>query len=319
MPLSTIAALRRRMPQLRLYDAYGLTETHSPATILLDSEFRRKPGSVGRPLPCAEVRVVDDDGHDVPAGDVGELWIRGPMVTPGYFGDAAATDAAITDGWLHSGDYARVDDEGYVFILDRKKDMIMRGGNKVYSVELEYLLVSHPDIAEAAVFGVPDRLAYESVAAYVVPATGRSVDVGRRPEWVGGRMADYAVPRHVRVVDVIPRNRTGKIDKNGPEGDHGTRVGGTTMSDDRRSTWSSRVRNVAATHLDLDPGRLLPGARLGEDLCVDSLDAIELTMVLEDEFDIALPDRLVADVRTYGDVVTLVRTQVQARGGAAGA
>jgi len=213
VPISTIAALRRRMPQLRLYDAYGLTETHSPATILLDAEFRRKPGSVGRPLPCAEVRVVDDEGRDVPVDQPGELLIRGPMVTPGYFGDDPATAAAITDGWLHTGDYARVDEEGYVFILDRKKDMIMRGGSKVYSVELEYLLVSHPDIAEAAVFGVPDRLAYESVAAYVVPTTGRTVDPTSVQHWVAGRMADYAVPRHVRVVDVIPRNRTGKIDK----------------------------------------------------------------------------------------------------------
>jgi long-chain acyl-CoA synthetase len=213
VPISTVAALRRRMPQMRLYDAYGLTETHSPATILLDPEFRRKPGSVGRPLPCAEVRVVDDDGRDVATGEPGELWIRGPMVTPGYFGDAAATHAAITDGWLHTGDYARLDDEGYVYILDRKKDMITRGGHKVYSVELEYLLVSHPDIAEAAVFGVPDRLAYEAVAAYVVPAAGRSVDTGDVQAWVAGRMADHAVPRHVRVVDAIPRNRTGKIDK----------------------------------------------------------------------------------------------------------
>ena len=213
VPISTVAALRARMPQLRLYDAYGLTETHSPATILLDSEFRRKPGSVGRPVPCAEVRVVDDDGCDVPDGEPGELLVRGPMVTPGYFGDVAATDAAIVDGWLHTGDYARVDDEGYVFILDRKKDMIMRGGNKVYSVELEYLLVSHPDIAEAAVFGVPDRLAYEAVATYVVPATGRTVDPATVQQWVAGHMADFAVPRHIRVVDVIPRNRTGKIDK----------------------------------------------------------------------------------------------------------
>jgi long-chain acyl-CoA synthetase len=213
VPISTIATLRQRMPQLRLYDAYGLTETHSPATILLDSEFRRKPGSVGRPVPCAEARVVDDDGHDVPTGEAGELWLRGPMVTPGYFGDAAATAAAISDGWLHTGDYARLDDEGYVFILDRKKDMIMRGGNKVYSVELEYVLVSHPDIAEAAVFGVPDRLAYESVAAYVVPAADRRVDTAAVQQWVAGQMADYAVPRHVRVVDSIPRNRTGKIDK----------------------------------------------------------------------------------------------------------
>ncbi len=213
VPISTIAALRARMPQLRLYDAYGLTETHSPATILLDSEFRRKPGSVGRPLPCADVRVVDDDGHDVPVGEAGELWIKGPMVTTGYFGDDDATAAALTDGWLHTGDYARVDDEGYVFILDRKKDMIMRGGNKVYSVELEYLLVSHPDIAEAAVLGVPDRLAYESVAAYVVPATGRTVEPETVQNWVATHMAAFAVPRHVRIVDAIPRNRTGKIDK----------------------------------------------------------------------------------------------------------
>ena len=213
VPISTIAALRERMPPLRLYDAYGLTETHSPATILLDSEFRRKPGSVGRPLPCADVRVVDDDGRDVPGGEAGELLIRGPMVTTGYFGDDAATEAALTDGWLHTGDYARVDEEGYVFILDRKKDMIMRGGNKVYSVELEYLLVSHPDIAEAAVFGVPDRLAYESVASYVVPAAGRTVDPATVQQWVARHMADFAVPRHIRVVDAIPRNRTGKIDK----------------------------------------------------------------------------------------------------------
>ena len=214
VPVSTIGALRERMPQLRLFDAYGLTETHSPATCLLDHEFRRKPGSVGRPVPCADVRVVDDDGNDLGPDEPGELWIKGPMVTPGYFNDTAATAAAITDGWLHSGDYARVDEEGYVFILDRKKDMITRGGNKIYSVELEYLLVSHPDIAEAAVVGVPDRLAFEAVAAWVVPAAGRTVDTQTVQQWVNANMSDYAVPRFVRVVDAIPRNRTGKIDKN---------------------------------------------------------------------------------------------------------
>lgn len=213
VPISTVSALRERMPHLRLYDAYGLTETHSPATILLDSEFRRKPGSVGRPVPCADARIVDDDGIDVVVGEPGELWIRGPMVTSGYYGDPGATAAGITDGWLHTGDYARVDEEGYVFILDRKKDMITRGGFKVYSVELEYLLVSHPEIAEAAVFGIPDPLAYESVAAYVVPATGCTIDAGLVQTWVAGRMSDYAVPRHVRVVDTIPRNRTGKVEK----------------------------------------------------------------------------------------------------------
>jgi acyl-CoA synthetase (AMP-forming)/AMP-acid ligase II len=213
VPISTIAALRARMPQLRLFDAYGLTETHSPATVLLDAEFRRKPGSVGRPVPCAEARIVDDDGRDVGTGGAGELWVRGPMVTSGYFGDPAATAAAITDGWLHTGDLARIDDEGYVFILDRKKDMIMRGGFKVYSVELEYVLVSHTDIAEAAVFGIPDKVAFEAVAAYVVPAAGASIEPTAVQQWVNQRMADFAVPRHVRVVGTIPRNRTGKVDK----------------------------------------------------------------------------------------------------------
>jgi acyl-CoA synthetase (AMP-forming)/AMP-acid ligase II len=213
VPISTVSALRARMPQLRLFDAYGLTETHSPATVLLDHEFRRKPGSVGRPVPCADARVVDGEGRDLPTGRPGELWLRGPMITAGYYRDPEATAAAITDGWLHTGDVARIDDEGYVFLLDRQKDMIMRGGFKIYSVELEYLLVSHPDVAEAAVFGVPDPLAYEVVAAHVVPAAGRTVDPSTVQQWVATHMADYAVPRFVRVVDTIPRNRTGKIDK----------------------------------------------------------------------------------------------------------
>ena len=248
VPISTIAALRRRMPQLRLYDAYGLTETHSPATILLDSEFRRKPGSVGRPVPCAEVRVVDDDGRDVATGEAGELWIRGPMVTSGYFGDPAATAAAITDGWLHTGDYARLDDEGYVFILDRKKDMIMRGGNKVYSVELEYLLVSHPDIAEAAVFGVPDRLAYESVAAYVVPATGRQVDVAVVQTWVGRAHGRLRRPPPRPGGRRHPPQPHRQDRQEGPEGDHDERVGDTGHwigpDDDRRR----RRHRAAAAH-----------------------------------------------------------------------
>lgn len=214
VPLSTIAGLRERMPQLRLYDAYGLSETHSPATILLDAEFRRKPGSVGRPLPYVDVRVVDPDGVDLPVGDPGELLLRGPCITTGYAGDPQATAAAIVDGWLHTGDYCRVDEEGYVYLLDRMKDVVIRGGFKVYSVELEYLLVSHPDIEQAAVFGVPaDEVSFEAVAAYVVPSAGASITPAEVRAFVGARMSDYAVPRFVRVVETIPRNKTGKIEK----------------------------------------------------------------------------------------------------------
>lgn len=213
VPTSTIAGLRQRMPQLRLYDAYGLSETHSPATILLDSEFERRPGSIGRPLPTADVRVVDTDGNDLPVGEAGELLIRGPMVTTGYVGDPEATAAAIVDGWLRTGDQCRVDAEGYVFLLDRIKDVVLRGGFKVYSVEVEYALVAHPGVQQAAVFGVPDKLAYESVAAYVVPADGATLTADELRAWVHDTIADYAVPRHVRIVAEIPRNRTGKVEK----------------------------------------------------------------------------------------------------------
>lgn len=213
VPVSTIAALRERMPQLRLFDAYGLSETHSPATILLDHEFERHPGSVGRPVPCADVRVIEPDGTPVPPGGAGELLIRGPMITSGYVGDAAATAAGIRDGWLHTGDLCRIDDEGYVYLLDRIKDVIIRGGYKVYSVELEYLLVSHPKVQQAAAFGIPDKLAFESVAVYVVAADGVEVTARELRSFVKERLADYAVPRHVRIVSEIPRNRTGKIEK----------------------------------------------------------------------------------------------------------
>jgi len=213
-PQSALPELRRRMPHTRLHDIYGLSETHSPATMLLDEEFRRKPGSVGRPLPCMEVCVVDDGDSALPAGEAGELWLRGSLVTTGYYADPAATAAAMAPGgWFRTGDVARIDAEGYVYILDRKKDMITRGGHKIFSAELEQLLLGHPSVADAAVVGVPEPLAFEAVAAYVVPRPGVALDVGSVQKWVRTRMADYASPRYVHVVDEIPRNSIGKVDK----------------------------------------------------------------------------------------------------------
>jgi len=213
-PVAAVAELRRRLPQVRLHDIYGLSETHSPATMLLDEEFRRKPGSVGRPLPCMEATVVGDDGSPLAPGEPGELLLRGSLVTTGYYRDPEATAAAITsDGWFRSGDIARIDAEGYVYILDRKKDMINRGGQKIFSAELEQVLCVHPDITDAAVVGVPDPIAFESVVAFVVARDGSSLTSLDVRQWVGTQMADYAMPRRVHLVDEIPRNATGKIDK----------------------------------------------------------------------------------------------------------
>ncbi len=213
-PPPAVAELRRRLPQVRLHDIYGLSETHSPATMLLDGEFRRKPGSVGRPLPCMEAKVVDDEGRSLAPGEPGELLLRGSLVTTGYFRDEQATAAAITpDGWFRTGDIARIDPEGYVSILDRKKDMINRGGQKIFSAELEQVLVAHPDIDDAAVVGVPDLLAFEAVVAFVVAKEGSALTSLDVRQWVGSHMADFASPRKVHLVDEIPRNATGKIDK----------------------------------------------------------------------------------------------------------
>ena len=213
-PPSAVAELRARLPQLRLHDIYGLSETHSPATMLLDGEFRRKPGSVGRPLPCMEACVVDDGDVRLGPGQAGELWLRGSLVTTGYYNDPEATAAAITtDGWLRTGDVARIDAEGYVSILDRKKDMINRGGHKIFSAELEQVLVEHPAVEDAAVIGVPDPIAFESVTAFVVAREGSSLSGNDVRQWVKAHLADYATPRRVHLVDEIPRNATGKIDK----------------------------------------------------------------------------------------------------------
>jgi acyl-CoA synthetase (AMP-forming)/AMP-acid ligase II len=225
-PTASLSALAEALPKAGWVNIYGLSETHSPATMLLPGEHTAKEGSVGRPLPCMEAKVVDDAGAALAPGEAGELLLRGSLVTTGYFADPESTAAAIDDdGWLATGDVARLDDDGYVWILDRKKDMITRGGYKIFSVEVEQLLTSHPGIADAAVVGIPDPVAYEAVACYVVPEHTPSDD-GAGPQdgsvtrqqvqhWVAERMSDYAVPRQVRVVDEIPRNRIGKADKVG--------------------------------------------------------------------------------------------------------
>ncbi len=210
-PADLIAALRERLPGVRLHDVYGLSETHSPGCIATDEDLRDHPGSVGRPLDCMQAQVRGDDGAVLGPGQAGELWLRGSLVTTGYAFDEQATAAAIVDGWFDTGDIARLDRSGRATILDRSKDMINRGGTKVFSAEVEELLRRHPAVDDAAVIGFPDALAGESIAAYVVATA--PLTAGEVRAWVRDGMADYASPKRVEFVDALPRNAVGKTDK----------------------------------------------------------------------------------------------------------
>lgn len=203
MPSATVDALRTRHPQLRLFNIYGMTETAGLITALPDADFAERPDSVGRAVPGTEVRLAAD----------GELLVRGPTVTAGYWRDAAATDAAMRDGWLHTGDIARIDEDDYVYVLDRRKDMINRGGVKVYPIDVEHALASHPQVVEAVAFGLPDDIAGVAVAVCVVTVEGATVRAEERRAWVRDRLPVHARPRHVRIVDRLPRNPTGKVDR----------------------------------------------------------------------------------------------------------
>ena len=210
-PSDLQAALHERFPGVALFDVYGLSETHSPGCIATDADLRARPGNVGRPLDCMEAEVRGDDGAALPPGEPGQLWLRGSLVTTGYAHDPQATAEAIVDGWFDTGDVARLDD-GRVTVLDRTKDMINRGGTKIFSAEVEELLRRHPEVDDAAVVGVPDVLADEAVAAFVVVRS--PLPAAELRAWVRERMADYAAPKVVELVEELPRNAVGKTDKN---------------------------------------------------------------------------------------------------------
>jgi len=199
------------LPNLVLQNAYGATETTSPTTLMPAGLTRAHADSVGVALPCAEIRVMNDDGRELPAGEVGELWIGGPMVVPGYWGNAEATAASFTAGFWHSGDLGSVDADGFVRIVDRKKDMLNRGGYKVYSVKVENVLMSVPGIVEAAVIGVPCPVLGERVHA-VLHAPDAAIDDDALRRHCAAQLADYEVPeRFIRSAAPLPRNANGKV------------------------------------------------------------------------------------------------------------
>ncbi len=194
----------------KVLEGYGLSET-SPIASFNHPERERKPGSIGTPVDGVEMKVVDDQDNEVPAGEVGEIVIRGHNVMKGYWNRQDATEETMRGGWFHSGDMAKVDDDGYFHIVDRKKDLIIRGGYNVYPREIEEVLYEHPDVREAAVVGIPDDSLGEEVGAAVALKDGASASADELRDYVKDQVAAYKYPRKVWLVDDLPKGPTGKI------------------------------------------------------------------------------------------------------------
>ncbi len=211
---TVLRAMAETFPDALNVAVFGQTEM-SPITCVLDgADALRKLGSVGRVIPTIQARVVDDDMHDVPPGEVGEIVYRGPTLMQGYWNDPAATAAAFEGGWFHSGDLVRVDDEGFVHVVDRKKDMIISGGENIYCAEVENVLYAHPRIREAAVIGRADEKWGEvPVAVVALDGDGPDLTAAVLAQWLDGRLARYKHPHDVVVVDALPRNASGKVVK----------------------------------------------------------------------------------------------------------
>ncbi|MEK8050446.1 class I adenylate-forming enzyme family protein [Ideonella sp. DXS22W] len=217
MPVATIDALAERLPGLTLLNCYGATETTSPTTMIPWGRTRAHADSVGVALPAADVKVMDDDGRELPPGETGELWIGGPMVVPGYWDRPEATASSFTAGYWHSGDLGSVDAEGYVRVFDRKKDMLNRGGFKIYSVEVENVLMGWPGMVEAAIVGKPCPVLGERVHAFVHVSPGHAAGdehTAALRAFCAERLADYKVPEGITWSEVpLPRNANGKLMK----------------------------------------------------------------------------------------------------------
>jgi long-chain acyl-CoA synthetase len=196
--------------ETKILEGYGLSET-SPVASFNHPDRERKPGSIGTPIEGVQMAVVDEAGNELPVGEVGEIVIRGPNVMKGYWRNPEATAEVMRGGWFHSGDLARMDEDGYFFIVDRKKDMIIRGGYNVYPREVEEVLYEHPAVSEVAVVGVPDDSLGEEVAAAVVLRPGADATEDDIRAYVKERVAAYKYPRKIWFPDELPKGPTGKI------------------------------------------------------------------------------------------------------------
>ena len=209
MPVALLERYAERDVVIR--QGMGLTET-SPTLFLTDEEHAlTKAGSVGKTALHTSIRIVDEEGNDVEVGEIGELWAKGPNVTPGYWERPEANEESFTDGWLHTGDAARMDEDGYVYIVDRWKDMYISGGENVYPAEVEQVLFRHDNVMDVAVIGVPDERWGEVGLAIVVPRDRDTFDPDRLLEFCKGQLARYKIPKKVATIGELPRNAAGKV------------------------------------------------------------------------------------------------------------
>ncbi len=191
---------------------YGMTETNAYGPQNTGSDFVANPTSTGRPVPVMEMRITDADGNVLPIGETGEIWFKSPTLIKGYWNRPDATAETLVDGWLRSGDIGRLDEDGYVYVSDRAKDMVLRGGENIYCAEVEAAIYEHPAVYEVAVYGVPDERLGEALACHVLPKDGQNIDVGELQKFVGARLASFKVPTYVTVAAAsLPRNASGKI------------------------------------------------------------------------------------------------------------
>jgi long-chain acyl-CoA synthetase len=208
MPVDTFRKFEETFG-IKIIEGYGLTEG-TVASAINPVAGKRKIGSIGKPLPGQEIKILDDDGNELPPGDVGELCVGGGNVMKGYLRKPEANAETLRDGWLRTGDMAYMDDEGYFFIVDRKKEMIIRGGENIYPKEIDNLLFSHPKILEAAVVGVPDEIMGEEVKAYIVVKPGETMTDEDVRQFCKKNLASFKVPRYVEFIDELPKNIIGK-------------------------------------------------------------------------------------------------------------
>lgn len=211
MPYELVKRVKSLFPQVKLQNLYGQTENSPAATSLTDEYVLTKIGSVGAPLPMTEVQIVNEYGEPLPSGEVGEIVVKGPQVMKGYLKNEEETRKALRNGWLYSGDLGKIDEDGLLYIVDRKKDMIIRAGENIYPLEVEEVLFEMPEILEAAVIGIPHEIYGEVPKAYIVLKSGQTLSKEAVLDYCKERLAKYKLPTEIEFIESLPRNASGKV------------------------------------------------------------------------------------------------------------